>query len=489
MKKLLRLCAVFTISIMLFSVCGITAFAEDFVSYEENLSEYSDGIQEELNAMLKSGVADTDTIIRANKYVHKLLNEVNAGDYEDKPEKLRKIITDITVIYDNIDISSLSFNSESRENDISTINDARNVLDTLISHISFDDVESSDWFCKELQSATAHGLINGIGDNLFEPQGALTAATAVKLAASARAYCDGDLNSLSVYDGDGHWAANYVDYAVSKGILNEVPDLDKVITRDEMAKIFAAALPVDAYEVINDASSMPEQGVPDYVEQLFKAGILIGDITGFRLSDNITRAETACIINRIIFSGQRQLSENKTEATAVISNNDFLIENVLSILGADEAELSKKFVADANGEFTNIIYDGMPIKIELEFENSQLLRVQYNFGANTDEAFKFADEAQKIFEQRWGESDTYETLPNRIKGLTVDKYLSSDILQYKEYWIDTDVDFSGIIPREYENTKRVDLGIGVNKIPTDEVTTVVYIGGIINSINTTKLPN
>lgn len=84
-----------------------------------------------------------------------------------------------------------------------------------------------------------------------------------------------------------------------------------------MAKIFASALPTSEYEQINDTSLMPEKSVPSYVEKLFKAGIMIGDSEGFRLNDSITRAETACIINRVI------LPEQRVEATADnISNTE-----------------------------------------------------------------------------------------------------------------------------------------------------------------------
>lgn len=48
-------------------------------------------------------------------------------------------------------------------------------------------------------------------------------------------------------------------------------------------------------------------------------------------------------------------------------------------------------------------------------------------------------------------------------------------------------DFPGLVPEEYKDTKRVDLGIGINKLPADEPITIVYIGGIINSANTQEL--
>lgn len=164
----------------------------------------------------------------------------------------------------------------------------------------------------------------------------------------------------------------------------------------------------------------------------------------------------------------------------------FQLDSIIGVLGIDKTQLPEIFGLDDVNSYKST-YDNVPIEIKSEFEGDKLLRIQYNFGTETDAAFKFVNEMKSAFETKYGKSDTYETLPNRIEGLTVNEYLTSDTMQYQEYWIDSDVKFEGFVPEEYKDTKRVDLGIGINKLPSDEPITIVYIGGIVNSTNTQKL--
>lgn len=161
--------------------------------------------------------------------------------------------------------------------------------------------------------------------------------------------------------------------------------------------------------------------------------------------------------------------------------NTFSVEAIADSLGNTREDAAKKLAFDAGSDTKTVTYEDAEAEMKLEFENDRLFRVHYDFGTNTDAAFKFVNELYKAVEEKYGESDTYETMPDRIYGLTEEAYLSGDVEQYKEYWIDTDVDFGGV---EVKNSKRVDLGIGFKRFPTADV----YIGGIINSINTTKLP-
>ena len=164
----------------------------------------------------------------------------------------------------------------------------------------------------------------------------------------------------------------------------------------------------------------------------------------------------------------------------------FQADSIIGVLGIDKTQLPETLTLDDANSYKST-YDNVPVEIKYEFEEDKLLRIQYNFGTETDTAFKFINETMSTFEQKYGKSDTYETLPNRIEGLTVNEYLANDTMQYQEYWIDSDVDFKGLVPEEYKDTKRVDLGIGINKLPADDPITIVYIGWIINSANTQKL--
>lgn len=314
---------------MLSTVIATPAYAKEAYSttaLTQTMTTSSSYELEQFKSMLKKGILDVEMLSSINDSLSSLLSDIEKGKIDTYSEEFRNIVVSNTLAIDMIDNS---------EGNLSTVNgsldDAYELLensvwdnlDDLLLNIRFKDVKTSDWFNLELQSAAARGLIDGKGDGIFDPQGTLTVAEAIKLAASARAMYDDELDSLSVNLGNGHWADNYVSYAKSKGIVNGVSDLDKVITRDEMAKIFASALPTSEYEQINDTSLMPEKSVPSYVEKLFKAGIMIGDSEGFRLNDSITRAETACIINRVILPGERveATADNKGNSSNQASSN------------------------------------------------------------------------------------------------------------------------------------------------------------------------
>ena len=167
-------------------------------------------------------------------------------------------------------------------------------------------------------------------------------------------------------------------------------------------------------------------------------------------------------------------------------------ENVVNNLGKEKDAILEEFNVTDEGEQSgriteDYIYNGVPVEINFEFLNGKLLRVRYDFGTEAESALMFADEMMSAFEEKYGESDTYPTMPDRIEGLTLENYLKDDIAQYKEYWIGSGVTFDGMVPEEYRASKRIDLGIGMYRYPYEEVQTVVYVGGIVNTADTRKL--
>ena len=164
-------------------------------------------------------------------------------------------------------------------------------------------------------------------------------------------------------------------------------------------------------------------------------------------------------------------------------NSGFAIESIVGSLGKERADALRELAFDNNAETKSITYNDVSAEMTLEFENDRLFRVYYDFGDANDTALKFANELCGVVEQKYGASDTYETLPDHIKDLTLDSYLAGNVEQYKEYWIDTDIDFTEIRPDAEKLSKRIDLGVGIYRLPSARV----YIGGIINSSNTTKL--
>lgn len=93
----------------------------------------------------------------------------------------------------------------------------------------------------------------------------------------------------------------------------------------------------------------------------------------------------------------------------------FQADSIIGVLGIDKTQLPETLTLDDANSYKST-YDNVPVEIKYEFEEDKLLRIQYNFGTETDTAFKFINETMSTFEQKYGKSDTYETLPNRIEG-------------------------------------------------------------------------
>lgn len=175
---------------------------------------------------------------------------------------------------------------------------------------TYIDVKESDYFFTNVEFATGKGIINGIGNNLFDPQGILTVAQAIKISACINAnFFEKDMP----YDGGTHWVESFYTYALENGIIKETDfakiDFDKPITRDRLFYIFANTLPDSEYIAINETELAPEKDMADYIEKLFCAGIVVGNENGFELEKNITRADTTILISRMCAYSRRQFVE------------------------------------------------------------------------------------------------------------------------------------------------------------------------------------
>lgn len=184
----------------------------------------------------------------------------------------------------------------------------------------FDDVKTSDWFYHSVINAENIGIITGKGDNKFEPQSNLTVAEAITLTAKTRAYYNEETEELDKKQSTGHWVQKYADYIKEQGISNSdfSSQYDTSITRGAMADLFAYALPDEEYDCKRDFSTAPEQVNNSNVQKLYESGIMSGDNEGFRLNDNITRAEVSALINRLIVPEDRDFKvPDKVETPSV----------------------------------------------------------------------------------------------------------------------------------------------------------------------------
>ena len=177
----------------------------------------------------------------------------------------------------------------------------------------FVDVKTTDWFYQDVLTAWKDGLVNGRTTTTYVPDGNITLAEAIKLAATMhQKYTTGN---VTLANGSPEWYSTYVAYAVANGIIQdgEYTDLNAIATRAQFASIFAAALPDDALKAIHtiEDGKIPDVKLSDSygaaVYKLYQAGVLTGnDEAGtFAPMTNIKRSEVAAIVNRMMHAENR----------------------------------------------------------------------------------------------------------------------------------------------------------------------------------------
>ena len=183
---------------------------------------------------------------------------------------------------------------------------------------SFSDVSQKDWYALWVDVAYNVGLVSGVGNNRFNPNGTITVAEAIQLAATIESRYRDDSFHTSAQTGP-NWYTGAVNYCIASGVIRSgqfsQSDYTRPITRLEMAQIFAATSPVKDMPVLNSASRV-RSSIPDVksgstgaesVYALYEKGILSGVDSSltFNPTGTMTRAEAAALAARIARAEQR----------------------------------------------------------------------------------------------------------------------------------------------------------------------------------------
>lgn len=176
-----------------------------------------------------------------------------------------------------------------------------------VSSDPFVDVPASAWYAGAVRDAWANGLIDGVNATHFDPDGSLTVAQAIKLAAALHQRIeDGEVTLKN----GRPWYRSYLKYAVEHGVIEESyldysdAALNAPVQRDEFAHILYGA--ANPYTAINEIAS---EAIPDvrrgdrYADEIYafyRAGVLNGsDRNGtFHPASLIRRCEAAAILIR-----------------------------------------------------------------------------------------------------------------------------------------------------------------------------------------------
>lgn len=191
----------------------------------------------------------------------------------------------------------------------------------------FSDVSSSSWYADSVAAAYRKGLVKGASETQFNPNGNMTIAEAITLAARLHSIYE---TGKAEFEQSDPWYQTYVDYATENGIIAEgdYSDYTKAATRAQFACIMAKALPEETLSAINYVpfGQIPDVTISetysDAVYMLYNAGILTGnDSYGtFTPDSTITRSAVATIVTRMADMSLRKefvLEDKPVEVTAV----------------------------------------------------------------------------------------------------------------------------------------------------------------------------
>ena len=180
--------------------------------------------------------------------------------------------------------------------------------------IRFIDVPDDAWFASYVYDLVGQGVLNGMSETTFEPNGLITRAQFAKILAAA----SGD--DLTIYAGKtsfddvsiSAWYASYVQWAYEKGVVSGMgnnqfaPDAN--VTREQMAAMISRYAkykgvrlsPINAKLTFNDDASI-SGWAKDNVYAMQQAGIINGYADGngyiFKPQGNATRAEASKMIS------------------------------------------------------------------------------------------------------------------------------------------------------------------------------------------------
>ena len=176
--------------------------------------------------------------------------------------------------------------------------------------VEFADVPENAWYVGAVEYAVRNGLMNGVGDGQFEPEESMTRAMLVTVLWRYEGAPEAGKNTFSDVP-NGQWYTNAVAWAAENGIVNGIGnnrfDPDGEITREQVAAILFRYAEMKEFETSKrgDLSTFPDGSkVGSWAETAMQWAVAEGIINGsdgkLLPQGNATRAQAATILMRFI---------------------------------------------------------------------------------------------------------------------------------------------------------------------------------------------
>lgn len=231
------------------------------------------------------------------------------------------------------------------------------VFSTVSWALTFSDVDTYDWFYKDVTSLTQEGIINGFGDGTFRPNDSINVDQFIKLIVSSLGY------NFPV--NESYWAQPFINKAYDLELIDsgEFQTFNRAITRGEMASIIVKALDQEYDNQMYEYRYYMKDFFVNEDKDVLAAyylGIISGYPNGnFYADRSATRAEASTMLMRM-----------RDETRRIESNQ--LLDQEVYLMGLNRYYLQLR---EAYLQVLNEGYDFEPY----EFDNGDLM---YDSGAD-----------------------------------------------------------------------------------------------------------
>ncbi len=177
----------------------------------------------------------------------------------------------------------------------------------------FGDIEDVPWAIEAIEYLAEQGIVNGVGENKFDPNGELTREQFAKLIVEAYNCYDENAECIFSDVQNGSWAEKYIASAFDNGLMNGISETEfgigKNVIRQDAALVlyrFAKLIGVEmtAAELDFDDAEEISEYAKEAVSAMYGTGIINGmDNNTFAPKNTITRAQACKMLYEVMKRG------------------------------------------------------------------------------------------------------------------------------------------------------------------------------------------
>ncbi len=209
--------------------------------------------------------------------------------------------------------------------------------------LDFTDMDYTHWGYYYIKDCVNSGIMKGTSDTTFSPDSTISVAEIITIAVR--------LAGIKTVSSGKNWYDGAVNAAIHSGIIKEgqFDSFTREASRAEVAGMLGVVKPESSYKAINNIYAIYDVNeMTPYcgeIYKLYRAGILTGsgNSAAFKPYENITRAETAALVARLLDEGQRR------NFTIVESPSDYTVKttdkrlNIGGVYGYGIVEIGGKY--------------------------------------------------------------------------------------------------------------------------------------------------